>query len=471
MYNDGAHVELCRDHAMSMGCLAPIDVAASSAAPAAALSPGAWFWRVAGRYAGVTGTAYSPTWQFVVGHHSAPVDTSWGSVPDFNNDGYADALVSDMYSTRFFPGGTGGLAAASTQTLARPGTTGSAGDVNGDGYPDALVDDFIYYGSSTGLTDGTARIMLGNNNGTAAGDLNGDGYADVISGTPSASTNLGQIYIYMGGPGGLTTSPQTTITATLTGCQLGNSVASVGDANGDGYGDVIVGYHYCSTTAILYGSQAGLNPTIHNFPRSYFGSVVAGGGDVNGDGYADALIYGTPGSTGHVWLIKGSPSGITTTGGVTFADPATNLFYGGSFASAGDVNGDGFGDVIIGAHNGAGVAYVYDGTSGVMSTMPSTTLPPPASAGGFGAAVAGAGDVNNDGYGDVLVGAPGTPTRGEAYAFAGGMMGLSTSPLPMWTGPGANGSGFGGAVASIERTPPLADLVCRERARPRRDHG
>src|SRR5262249_17807859 len=89
---DGARVQICRDHAGS-SVLTSVDAVGASGRPAADLPTGVLFWRAFGRSGEVTGIEATPTWEFTVGHRSAPVDTSWGSTLDVNADGYADVLV------------------------------------------------------------------------------------------------------------------------------------------------------------------------------------------------------------------------------------------------------------------------------------------------------------------------------------------------------------------------------------------
>ena len=444
---------------------------------------------------------------------------------DVNGDGYADVIVGAFGAgttpnaaairkgrAYLYLGSSNGLTNIPSATLNDPNTTptndqfgtsvAGTGDVNGDGYADVIVGAqgasttdnaghsdngraYLYLGSSNGLSS-TPSATLNDPNTTTpaydyfgisvagAGDVNADGYADVIVGAAYASTTLnaagtgnGRAYLYLGSSNGLTNIPSATLNdpnTTPTNDQFGTSVAGTGDVNGDGYADVIVGAQGASTTdnaghsdngrAYLYlGSSNGLSSTPSatlNDPNSissqdYFGASVAGAGDVNGDGYADVIIgaFGaatTPNTTGtdngRAYLYLGSSSGLVDTPSATLNDPntvSTQDYFGISAVGAGDVNGDGYGDVIIGANQAAtttnaaatnaGQAYLYLGSSNGLTGTPSAMLNDPnttVTPDYFGISVAGAGDVNGDGYADVLVGARGAATTTNAAATDNG---------------------------------------------------
>ena len=165
--------------------------------------------------------------------------------------------------------------------------------------------------------------------------------------------------------------------------------------------------------------------------NSSYSSVL----DVNGDGLADLAIGASSSNAVYVYNAQRATPPVPATPSATLTPPVTDgaTNFGGSVASAGDVNGDGYADLIVGTQSltgtAAGIAYVFfGGVNGVAST-PSVTLraSSPAS---FGFAVAGAGDVNGDGYGDILVGAPGTlgTPGGSVFLFLGSPIGPSTTP-------------------------------------------
>ena len=213
----------------------------------------------------------------------------------------------------------------------------------------------------------------------SAGDVNEDGYADVVigaAGYPGGGSEFplgyGRAYLYLGGAGGLSTVASWTATGERQSALFGSSVASAGDVNGDGNADVIVGANQMTGggQAYLYlGGASGL-PAAASWTAggetasSYFGCSVASAGDVNGDGYSDVVIgaYGNVSDTGKAYLYLGRASGLSLVRSWTAVGEVTLQRFGASVASAGDVNSDGYADVIVGAHrysSWAGKAYLY----------------------------------------------------------------------------------------------------------------
>jgi hypothetical protein len=293
--------------------------------------------------------------------------------------------------------------------------------------------DPVYSTASTTLTGGATYDYFGYSV-AGAGDVNGDGYDDVIVGASEYSTRTGRVYVYAGSASGVSSTAATTLTGGATSNKFGYSVAGAGDVNGDGYDDVIVGaYGYSSNTGRAYiyaGSASGVSTTAATTltggaTNNYFGASVAGAGDVNGDGYDDVIVgaQGYSSNTGRADVYAGSASGVSTTAATTLTGGATNNYFGASVAGAGDVNGDGYDDVIVGAYFYASVtgrADVYAGSASGVSSTASTTLTGGATSDRLGVSVAGAGDVNGDGYDDVIVGAYGYSSfTGRAYVYAG----------------------------------------------------
>jgi hypothetical protein len=323
----------------------------------------------------------------------------------------------------------------------------SAGDVNGDGYDDVIVGAtgyatntgraFIFYGGPL-MDDVPDVVLTGESPGDRFGfavagarDVNGDGYADVIVGAYGYSSYRGRAYIYYGGLH-MNMSPDLTFTGEATGVDYGFSVSSAGDVNGDGYADVIVGAYAQGSNqgrAYVYLGGSRMN-TIADITmngetfNTNFGYSVAGAGDVNGDGYDDFVI-GAPlhsSGKGRAYIYYGGP-GLNSNMDVILSGEAANNLFGLSVSSAGDVNGDGFADVIVGAYGYAsttGRAYIfYGGTP--MNTVADITLDAPAPNTWFGISVCHAGDVNGDGFDDVIVGASATSGGiGNAYVYFGG---------------------------------------------------
>jgi len=252
---------------------------------------------------------------------------------------------------------------------------------------------------------------------------------------------------------------------------LGFYVAAAGDVDGDFDGDLLVatGTELADPTVALHpGSLAGpaLVPTWTFTPPNGVLLVPAPAGDVNGDGYADVMIglpYREVGGfaiRGLVYVFHGGPGGLPAvpTDSLVAPDAVAQQFFGNSLAPAGDVNGDGYADVIVGAPlhphlalTTRGSAYVYHGGPSGLSTTPATTLEGNLQNSNFGLAVSG-GDVNADGFSDVIVGAPNESnplaTSGAVWLFRGAASGVSAVPDTVIRGTVA-GMQFGSALAFV----------------------
>ena len=149
--------------------------------------------------------------------------------------------------------------------------------------------------------------------------------------------------------------------------------------------------------------------------------------DVNGDGFADVLVGavgGGYGDAGRAYVYLGGQGGPAQSPATILTGDAPGRYFGGSVASAGDVNGDGFADVVIGsvgASGGSGQMYLHLGGATGLASSPATTITGnDGFTSNFGGSVASAGDVNGDGYADVVVGAYSAAAGGRAYLFLGG---------------------------------------------------
>jgi hypothetical protein len=239
-------------------------------------------------------------------------------------------------------------------------------------------------------------------------------------------------------------------TPALAGSGFGRSVAGVGDVNGDGVPDLAVGGplttpmvgQIMAGAATVYDGRTGA--AIYAWSNAgqfeQFGRSVAGAGDVNGDGLSDVIV-GVPGVAGaffgnRVEVRSGSTGAVL----LTFTG-ASGETFGETVAGPGDLDGDGTPDVLVGAplaNGGQGRALTYSGATGSLLQ----TWTSPSGGGTFGTSVAGAGDVNGDGTRDVLVGQPQGSVPGQAFVFSG----ITTTVLHTFTGAHANDQ-FGAAVA------------------------
>ncbi len=297
----------------------------------------------------------------------------------------------------------------------------------------------------------------------AAADLNGDGYTDLIAGAKTAGSGLGHVHVYFGGPGA-SDATGILLTGQVSGDDFGYSVDSAGDMNGDGYPEVIVGAPFAGTghAYVYFGG-----PTMDATPdlvltgaagSDGFGISVASAGDVNGDGFGDVIV-GAPfndaggGNAGRVYVFFGGP-GADSVPDLIVTGKAAGDEFGYSAGGAGDVNGDGVGDLVVGALGNdtagaaAGQAYVFFG-SAAGDTVADLIFNGEAAGDELGYAVGAAGDVNGDGYDDVLVGAPfndaGGNSAGRVYVFYGGPIADSVPDLVL-TGAAA-GDNLGSALA------------------------
>ena len=310
-------------------------------------------------------------------------------------------------------------------------TVSGAGDVNGDGFDDLIVgasgDD------NNGLESGSVRVFSGvdgsvlyNVDGDSAGnrfggvvsdagDVNGDGVADLIVGAGLDSTNgtfRGSARVLSGVDGSVLHDFE----GDTVGDLFGTSVSGAGDVNGDGFADLIVGALFDDNNGFNSGSArvfSGVDGSVlYTFDgdsaEDNFGGSVSGAGDVNGDGFADLIVGASslavsPGDFDFARVFSGVDGSVL----YTFAGASLDNGFGGSVSGAGDVNGDGFADLVVGAslddNNGtdSGSVRVFSGVDGsVLYDFAGDSAEDR-----FGSSVSGAGDVNDDGFADLIVGA------------------------------------------------------------------
>ena len=483
---------------------------------------------------------------------------SVSSAGDLNGDGVADLIIgattgaerngSGFYTSQSYVvfGGMGVGSGGSIELASLDGTDGfvlngvdtfgqsrsrhpvsSAGDVNGDGVADLIIgagnadpngfnapgQSYVVFGGmgvgsggsiELASLDGTDGFVLNGvdsfdfsgSSVSGAGDVNGDGVDDLILGAPGADANgndfAGETYVVFGsaglGTGGsvelsdLDGNDGFVLNGIDTYDGLGVSVSSAGDINGDGVADLIIGapasrfaspesgdsYVVFGGTGVGSGGSIEISSLDGNdgfvlngiMRNERSGGSVSGAGDINGDGVDDLIIGASNASQayeGASYVVFGD-SGVGSGGSIELSSLDGNDgfvlngidFYdnsGSSVSSAGDVNGDGVADLIIGAvsadpngNDAAGESYVVFGAMGVgiggsieLSSLDGTD--------GFvlngiderdysGNSVSGAGDINGDGFDDLIIGADfadpnGNDAAGESYV----VFGMGPTPL------------------------------------------
>jgi hypothetical protein len=382
------------------------------------------------------------------------VDTTSKSYVIFgNSSGFSNIDLSSFTNTQGFTvTGTAGTAAGYSVS--------GAGDVNGDGFDDIIIGQFgansnaglshVIYGKSSGLTDITLTSMTSSQgfsiaganspddsgySVSGAGDFNNDGFDDIVIGAFQASSFKGVTYVIFGNStlsnidlATLTINQGFSITGVNTEDRSGNWVNSAGDVNGDGYADIIIGAYKANSNDgkayVIFGQASdfsNINLVSLNSTQgfsitgagSYMGTTVSGAGDMNGDGYDEVVIGSGIGS----YVIFGNSSSFSNidVSNMTSNQGFTITGGGSAVSNAGDVNGDGYADIII-----QGEYVIFGKASGlndiVLSSFTNNQGYKILSSGG--SAVSGGGDINGDGYSDVIIGNPGGDPDGKNNAGA-----------------------------------------------------
>jgi signal transduction histidine kinase len=297
------------------------------------------------------------------------------------------------------------------------------------------------------------------------GDVNGDGFSDVLVTAPRYDDQRGRVFVFHGSKNGLASQPDWELRGLEPGDNLGFGAAAADDVNGDGFADVLVAslghrpnrIERNVTVAIYAGSPSGLRTnalwTIRD-GEDHYGCTVGSAGDVDRDGFADVFVSWLkppPTATPHhgLFIFYGSATGPSAAPDWRLIDTSPDLkpSLGASAAAAGDVNGDGYGDLLVGARDAAGIyphggtVFLYAGSAAGLSNSPSWSatfdLPrravmDPNGVMYFGSFLAGAGDLNDDGFDDVVVAAPYAdrhdPDEGMVFVYLGSKQGLPSTP-------------------------------------------
>jgi hypothetical protein len=397
----GGRLEICSDRACT-NIVQTSDVVGETTT--ATITPTAgmtrvFFYRLTGLMGTTPGATRSPVWSFSVSGGATTPRATWGSTNDFNGDGLADVYGGspDGNAVRLYRGRTplGGAPTADT-------TFSSAADIK---FGSAIV---------------------------SAGDLNGDGFADLAIGSNSS------VFVYHGRavlPAAVPTASANS-SFSVSAQATRHTLAAGGDIDGDGYADLVVGEAAMTRILVYSGGPNGAATAPVPLVRgeTAFGKSVAGGCDVNADGFADLIV----GGDGNATVILGSASGpgtvIALTPGTSTVTPTG---FGAAVACAGDVNGDGYADVIVGAPLDDS-AFIYHGgasgptgtVSGALRKVAGESGSPTKHGDAFGTVVSSGGDLNGDNYADVVVVAPVAPVgfdanfTGTVFIFHGSASGL-----------------------------------------------
>jgi hypothetical protein len=467
-------------------------------------------------YGSANGLAKTPSLMLIENSANVPKKAAAGdafgfslAAGDFNGDGFADLAIGAPFSA------VGSQTAAGNIFI----FYGSATGITTAGAQ-------IFNSQSPG----TAHFAAKNDHygfALASGDFNHDGFADLVIGTPNNTPNPpphftdipggGTMFVLYGSSAGISTVNNKAFDQTTDGMNFHKELPfehlsytlAVGDFNGDGFADVAIGIPFrnlgatqniaeAGAVAILYGGSSGLSVTGNQYfdltskglasldpeggPQAldHF-SLALTAGDFNGDGRAD-LAIGTPGdagtvaNAGAVYILNGSAAGLTTTGAQRLTQTSlggtdeTGANFGLALA-AGDFNGDGRADLVIGVPNAtvngvanAGAVYAVYGSANGLSmagnqywTQESLNNGSASLAGdNFGASLA-VGDFNGDGIADLAIGTPGKLVGTAAGAGAvdvlyGNTPGLTSVGSQLWTESSfgitpRSGDHFGGALA------------------------
>ena len=358
---------------------------------------------------------------------------------DVNADGYRDFVVGAPSDSggyvRVFSGRDGSVIHSIVDSSRDFGfVVAGPGDLDQDGYDDVLANGGLGVQAFSGRT-GTQLYVLSKGASVAGvGDLDADGHPDVAIGNPGADRvggmrQPGRVVVHSGRTSGFLLR----IYGEGPTERLGRSVSAAGDVNGDGHDDFLAGAPqaivggYSSVGRVrLFSGRNGALLRVFRGDQDYgdFGRSLAFAGDVDGDGSPDSIVaqprydHGS-GRYGRVHVLSGADG--STIHVLSSGDPGA---FGTSVSGVGDVDGDGFDDVLVGGRRNEGGSTAR--TAWIFSGLDGSLLVGQLASNAFGPALAGIGDVEGDGFVEWVWGAPWDGTQGVA---AGAATLFSAAPL------------------------------------------
>jgi hypothetical protein len=321
------------------------------------------------------------------------------------------------------------------------------------------------------IQTGTETQEFFGHKAAAVGDVTGAGYDDLLVGAPGYSNRRGRAFLYSGSADGLGNQSSWSVEGAQTGEAFGEVVGALGDLNADGFMDFFVAApefstpkaKRCGRVYVYLGGPRGPGSKASwiaagETANELFGDCAGVVGDVNGDGYPDLMIgaYGFDRFRGRVCLYLGSAKGFPRKPDWEMVGEGTGDWQGYGIGPAGDVNGDGYDDVLLGAKyhsrrlKNAGKIYLFYGSPKGLALTADWTREGETVDSRFGHHLSGTGDMNGDGYSDFVVGAPGYDHgRGRAYVFWGSSQGPREPPKAIAEGQ-VMGEAFGTDVAGAD---------------------
>lgn len=408
---------------------------------------------------------------------------------DLDGDGYSEVIVGapeqdDSGSVIVYPGSAFGVVADSPKQLRPPapnagehfGIALSTGDLNADGYSDLIVaapnqpnkadaavgEVYVYLGSSAGLKS-TPDLTLGAPEGQAGGqfglaidaesDINGDGLADLVIGAPGldvATEDTGRAYVYLGHATDVISAPPWIVdNPSADASAFFGTAVTTGDITGDGFGDLAISAPGASRLHVLFGSGSQILPQVPGAVLTQFSSIdqptIQMSGDHDSDGRIDLIAgrFGWCCYAERLHVYNGSPTGPNL--GFNWD---RGVYYVGEFARAtangGDFNGDGRHEIVQGMparwDGGPGLIEIATADATGFAAGPVAIDNPTAYSGGrFGEWLSVRGDVNGDGFADLIVGAP---EQNDVFVYLGSTTGIVSSAYTRLMNRGKFGRGM-----------------------------